>query len=80
VIFNRAHFPLAGDPPAEIEAGAAAWIRRQNAAWNQAFAAESGIIDRVRNAWEGLDAVAVVPLLPEGATRIASLDRLGRYL
>jgi hypothetical protein len=34
----------------------------------------------VRDAWDGLAAVAVVPLLPDGATRVASLDRIGSYL
>ncbi|MCP4677012.1 MAG: ArsA family ATPase [Deltaproteobacteria bacterium] len=82
VIFNRAHWPRvdAGLAPSELDADLTDQVRRLNEDWNAAHDLETAFIERVRKAWHGLESVVVVPLLPEGATRVASLDRIGDYL
>jgi len=80
VVFNRAHWPRVGDPPPDVGAEAAREIAAVNERWNAAHDQEAELIRRVRDAWDGLGAVSVVPLLPEGASRVESLQRIGGYL
>lgn len=80
VIFNRGHFPPADAPPSDLDPALRAEIEALNAQWNDACAKEEELIESVRRAWEGIVAVAVVPTLPEGASRIDALDRIGRSL
>jgi anion-transporting ArsA/GET3 family ATPase len=80
VIFNRAHWPRVPDPPGDLPPDTARDVGRINERWNAAFDREADLVRRVREAWEGLSSVTVVPLLPEGATRVASLKRIGSYL
>ncbi len=80
VIFNRTHWPLAEDPPADLNDDVTRQIRRLNADWNASHERETTFVERVRKAWEGLESVVTIPLLPGGATRVDSLDQLGRYL
>ena len=80
VVFNRAHWPRAADPPTHLEPIALEATRRLNADWNEAFERESSLIERVRIGWEGLKAVSVVPLIPSGAPRIEALNQIGKYL
>lgn len=80
VIFNRAHWPKAGDPPLRLDPESFEETKRLNRAWNEAFERESHLIDRVRVGWEGLEAVSVVPIIPSGAPRIEALDRIWNHL
>jgi len=80
VVFNRAHWPRADDPPATVSPQLAREVQLVNDRWNVAHDLEADLIRRVREAWDGLSSVSVVPLLPEGATRVASLERIGGYL
>ncbi|MDD5307307.1 MAG: ArsA-related P-loop ATPase [Deltaproteobacteria bacterium] len=80
VVFNRVHAPHADDPPAGLQGRAAEVIRSLNAEWNEASRMEGAVMQRVKDAWEGLDAVVAVPLLPEGADRIEALDGIGAHL
>ncbi len=80
VIFNRAHHPQAPPPPDIVDSDIAGEMERINREWNSAFNQERVMIDRVRDAWDGLEAVTIVPLLAEGATRVDSLDQIGNYL
>jgi anion-transporting ArsA/GET3 family ATPase len=80
VAFNRAHWPQADAPPPELDAGLVAELEPLTREWNADHERERVLVDQVRAAWAGLEAVVVVPLLPEGAVRIDSLDRIGSYL
>jgi anion-transporting ArsA/GET3 family ATPase len=80
VVFNRAHWPRADDPPPGTSRAVVREVSEVNRAWNEAHESEAALVKRVREAWDGLAAVAVVPLLPDGATRVASLERIGTYL
>jgi anion-transporting ArsA/GET3 family ATPase len=79
VIFNRAHWPKTSALPDDLDVDRAREISQLNRAWDQAFDQENVLIQRVQQAWEGLRSVAVIPLLPDGATRIDSLNQIGRY-
>jgi anion-transporting ArsA/GET3 family ATPase len=80
VVFNRAHWPRVGEPPRSVPREAAREIQLVNDRWNVAHDLEAELIRRVREAWDGLSSVSVVPLLPEGATRVDSLEQIGGYL
>lgn len=80
IVFNCAHWPKAPDPPADLPRDISAPLSNINAKWNQLFAAEEEFIGRVKNAWEEIHSVVIVPRLPEGANRIESLLKLGDYL
>ncbi|MCP4604057.1 MAG: ArsA family ATPase [Proteobacteria bacterium] len=80
ILFNRAHWPRVENPPADLDTETEQEIMRLNAAWNASYDVEKRFIERVRKAWEGLESVVTIPHIPEGATRIESLDHLGRYL
>jgi anion-transporting ArsA/GET3 family ATPase len=80
VVFNRAHWPRAEDPPKDLDEKTREKILEINSSWNQAHDFEQEIVMRVRKAWEGLGAVIVVPQIPQGANRVESLDQLGEYL
>ncbi len=82
VVFNRAHWPCvdANLVPSELDDDLAAQVKRLNEEWNISHDHEAAYVERVQKAWRGLESVVVVPLLPEGATRVASLDRIGSYL
>jgi anion-transporting ArsA/GET3 family ATPase len=80
VVFNRAHWPSAEDPPPSLPAEVTREIERVNRRWNVAHEREADLIRRVREGWDGLSSVSVVPLLPGGATRVDSLELIGGYL
>lgn len=79
MLFNRVHWPRADEPPADIPAEVADEIRRMNTQWNRQHDMEMAFVDQVRKSWEELDTIAVVPLLSQGASRIAALDQLAEY-
>ncbi|HUT79410.1 MAG TPA: hypothetical protein VM285_17055, partial [Polyangia bacterium] len=76
----RAHWPRVPSPPADAEPRLAALLEPLGREWNREHDREAEAVERVRRAWDGLEAVAVVPLLPGGAARIESLDRIGDAL
>ena len=78
VVFNRCHAPRAPEPPPG--APCASEIAMLNAEWNAAFDREAERITEVRDGWDGLEAVGVVPLMPDDATRLAALDALAAHL
>jgi anion-transporting ArsA/GET3 family ATPase len=80
VVFNRAHWPRVPLPPADADPRLAALLEPIGREWNREHDREMEAVERVRRAWDGLEAVAVVPLLPGGAARIESLDRIGAAL
>jgi anion-transporting ArsA/GET3 family ATPase len=80
VVFNRAHWPRADAPPIRLPDAAANELRALNERWNSSCDREAALVRRVREGWDGLAAVGLVPLLPEGATRVSSLTRIGGYL
>ena len=55
-------------------------LNELNRAWNRAADEESELIRKVQEAWKGLDAVVLVPLIADGVVRIDSLDQIGAYL
>ena len=75
-----AHWPRAGAPPSELDAELRQQLAPLTREWNAAHERERVLVDQVRAAWTGLEAVVVIPLLPDGAVRIESLDRIGSYL
>ncbi|MCK9462360.1 MAG: ArsA family ATPase [Proteobacteria bacterium] len=78
VVFNRCHAPRVPMPPPGVaEADALAAL---NAEWNAAFDRESERIVEVRDGWDGLEAIGIVPLVPEGASRVAALDAIAAHL
>jgi anion-transporting ArsA/GET3 family ATPase len=78
VVFNRCHAPRAQDPPPDVPQ--ASEIAALNAEWNAAFDRESTRVAEVRDGWDGLAAIGVVPLLPSNATRVAALDAIAEHL
>jgi anion-transporting ArsA/GET3 family ATPase len=78
VAFNRCHAPRAPAPPEGTPHAAA--IAALNAEWNAAADREAERIHEVRAGWDGLDAIAIVPLVPELAARIDALDALAAHL
>lgn len=80
LILNRAHWPQAGDPPEALPGEMREIVLALNSSWNVACEREKNLIDRVSGAWGVLDTVSAVPILPCGADRIESLDRIGSYL
>jgi anion-transporting ArsA/GET3 family ATPase len=80
VVFNRAHSPRVPSPPAGTEPRLAALLEPLARQWNREHDREAEAVERVRRAWDGLESVAVVPLLSGGAARLESLDRIGAAL
>ena len=80
LIFNRAHWPEAGEPPEDLPRETMEIVRALNSKWNEACEMEKKLVDRVSEAWGALDNVGAVPILPGGVGRIESLDRIGSYL
>ncbi len=80
LIFNRAHWPEADEPPEDLPRETMETVRALNSRWNEAFKREKKLVDRVSEAWGALDTVSAVPILPCGAGRIDSLDRIASYL
>ena len=80
LIFNRAHWPEAGEPPEALPKETREIVRALNSRWNEAYEREKRLVDRVSEAWVALDTVGAVPILPCGAGRIESLDRIASYL
>ena len=80
VVFNRAHRPRVPPPPGDADPRLAALMEPLGREWNREHDREEELIARVTRAWDELEAVAVVPLLPGGACRVESLDRIGRFL
>ncbi|MDJ0765011.1 MAG: ArsA-related P-loop ATPase [Myxococcota bacterium] len=80
IIFNRAHWPRAGDPPDHLDAVLRQEIVRINEHWNKSHDSETPLVERVKKAWDGQEIVIRVPILPSGVTRLAALDHLGHYL
>jgi len=78
VVFNRCHAPRAQAPPPGVPHADA--IAALNAEWNAAFDRESDRIAEVRDGWDGLEAIGVVPLMPTSATRVAALDAIAAHL
>jgi len=77
-VFNRCHAPRVPAPPAD--APGAELLAALNAEWNAAFDREAERIAEVRDGWDGLEAMGIVPLVPEGATRVAALDAIAARL
>ena len=80
LIFNRCHYPRSAFPKEKIAKEARDEVWNLIDEWNTAFDLEQGIIRHVKEFWGDLEHVALVPILPAGATRIASLDRIGEHL
>lgn len=80
VIFNRAHWPQAQDPPKHLGSSELSEVLSINEKWNESFFREEALIGRVHKAWSGKSVIIRVPVLPDEATRVDSLDRLGRFL
>ncbi len=80
IVFNRAHRPRVPPPPVGADARLAALVEPLGRDWNREHDRELELVELVRRAWDGLEAVTVVPLLPGGAARIESLDRIGEAL
>ena len=79
-VFNRAHHPPVPDPPADVSDEVRRALAPIDEEWNRAGQRESRLIEGLAAGWEDLAGTAIVPLLPEGATRIAALDRIGEAL
>jgi anion-transporting ArsA/GET3 family ATPase len=80
IIFNRAHWPNVEDPPNDLSPDALSEATALVDEWNNAYRNEKTFIEQVRQAWKGLESVTVIPLLPDGASRVESLDHIAEYL
>lgn len=78
VALNRCHAPGSSPPPPGEPL--AAEIAAVNAGWDAAFERERARVAEVRDGWDGLELVRVVPLMPENATRIDALDAIAAHL
>jgi anion-transporting ArsA/GET3 family ATPase len=80
VVWNRLHRPRVPSPPAGADPALVAALEPLGREWNAEHDRERELAERVRRAWDGLEAEAAVPLLPGGAARIEALDRIGDAL
>jgi anion-transporting ArsA/GET3 family ATPase len=80
VLFNRAHWPMADTPPSTVEQDVHLQILEYNKHWNTMYEREKLFIRRIQKGWNDLESVVTIPILPEGASRIESLNQIARYL
>lgn len=76
VVFNRVHEPRVSLPGPE----GGARVRELCESWNAAHDRELEMVERVREAWYGVEAVCSVPVVPGGVTGLEGLTLMGRYL
>ncbi|MCP4196086.1 MAG: ArsA family ATPase [Proteobacteria bacterium] len=80
IILNRAHWPKADKPPRKLlSRKAAAQAKQLRDIWNASYDRERALVNQVQEAWAGPDGITSIPILPEGAIHIDSLNKVAQH-